>query len=67
MSSHPQAHEGAEMQAQAQAQATKVFTVKKGQTLHEVLGLPANTPVSSIKLAKPIVIKDGVWTVEVLV
>lgn len=50
-----------------QAQATKVFTVKKGQTLHEVMGLPADTPVSAIKLAKPIVIKDGVWTVEVLV
>lgn len=50
-----------------QAPATKVFTVKKGQTLHEVMGLPADTPVSAIKLAKPIVIKNGEWTVEVLV
>lgn len=54
-------------EATATAPATKVYHVQRGQTLHEVLGLPADTPVTAIKLAKPIVIKDGVWTVEVLV
>lgn len=56
-----------EATATAPAPATKVYHVQRGQTLHEVLGLPADTPVTAIKLAKPIVIKDGVWTVEVLV
>lgn len=55
------------MSAEKQEVKTRVVTVPRGTSLTDALGLPASTKVTDLKLAKPIVIKNGEMTLEILV